>query len=647
MVTKDFKPYLAMSEDIVEDISNSFLKLTEYKKEELLGQNVYHLLNNMMRLSTKLDKLEDIRFNHAYFIFTKNHKYREVNINLYREANKSYLAFKEIPGTRVQERFPFLFQQIQDNFYGMALFSADDFTLLTGNQKYKDIIKRRYGCTDITGKKIYEFSYGWEKSRMKEAWMQVLETGRTYQVYEYKSMNLLTNKEEYVDRSITPLMIDNQIRYLAIMLNDVTEKVLFRKQNEEQRKLIEKQKEQLETVIEQMSDAVFIIDKEGKYIIENKAAKEYFDIEMTTAEEAYCLAEFFELDGDKIPFEKMPVYFMMQGKTVLDRIMFMKSSRKEAYISLNATPIFDQEGNFLMGIMSSRDVTEYIIRNETIKKQQQLLLEAQKKEKENLEKMINMKDEFLSLISHEFKTPLTVINSALQAMELICGKELSQKAHMFLDKIKQNTYRQLRLVNNLLDLTKANAGHLKVAKRNVDIVFITRSIVESVRVYAQQKGVNLSFVSAFEYMLIALDEEKYERILLNLLSNSIKFTPEGKDIEVRLCKHKNNLSIEIKDQGVGIPEEKQEIIFERFGQVDSTYTRKAEGTGIGLCLVKLLVEGFGGKISLESKVGQGSTFRIELPISLLENQEQTETSMELVDTRFIQALDIEFSDIYF
>ncbi|MDF2521105.1 MAG: hypothetical protein K0R84_1733, partial [Clostridia bacterium] len=446
--------------------------------------------------------------NHAYFIFTKKHKYREVNINLYREANKSYLAFKEIPGTRVQERFPFLFQQIQDNFYGMALFSADDFTLLTANQKYKDIIERRYGCTDITGKKIYEFSYGWEKSRMKEAWMQVLETGRTYQVYEYKSMNLLANKEEYVDRSITPLMIDNRIRYLAIMLNDVTEKVLFRKQ-------------------------------------------------------------------------------------------------------------------------------------------QQLLLEAQKKDKENLEKMINMKDEFLSLISHEFKTPLTVINSALQAMELICGKELSPKANMFLDKIKQNTYRQLRLVNNLLDLTKAYAGHLKVAKRNVDIVFITRSIVESVRVYAQQKGVNLSFVSEFEYMLIALDEEKYERIILNLLSNSIKFTPEGKDIEVRLCKCKNNINIEIQDQGVGIPEEKQEIIFERFGQVDSTYTRKAEGTGIGLCLVKLLVEGFGGKISLSSKVGQGSTFKIELPISLLENQEQEETSMEFVDTRFIQALDIEFSDIYF
>lgn len=156
------------------------------------------------------------------------------------------------------------------------------------------------------------------------------------------------------------------------------------------------------------------------------------------------------------------------------------------------------------------------------------------KAKEIAENANETKNEFLSLISHEFKTPIAVINSAIQAMEVICKSELSEKANEYLKKIKQNSNRQLKLVNNLLDITRVNAGHFNTYKKNVDIVMLTKLITESITVFAEQKGIKLTFSSALKTKVIGLDEEKYERILLNLLSNAIKFTPKDKLITVKV-----------------------------------------------------------------------------------------------------------------
>ena len=263
-----------------------------------------------------------------------------------------------------------------------------------------------------------------------------------------------------------------------------------------------------------------------------------------------------------------------------------------------------------------------------------------------LENALKMKDEFISFVSHEFKTPLTVINAAIQAMELICKNELSEKTKNFINKIRQNSFRQLRLVNNLLDITRINGGSIKFNKKNLDIVFITKSIIESVNLYALQKNIQLSFITSIDQKIISIDEEKYERILLNVLSNAIKFTPHGKSINVSLSIKSGYICVKIQDCGVGIPKDKQKIIFERFGQVDSSLTRQSEGTGIGLSLVKKLVEALGGSISVKSKVGIGSTFTILLPAEKIADENSGVMIQELADNRLIQATAVEFSDIY-
>lgn len=294
-----------------------------------------------------------------------------------------------------------------------------------------------------------------------------------------------------------------------------------------------------------------------------------------------------------------------------------------------------------VSIAMNRIRTEQLLR-----RQQHLMIKAESEKRQALEKTIEMKDNFLSLVSHEFRTPINVINTAIQALHYIYADEMTEKVKEYIRTIKQNTNRQLRLVNNLLDITRANSGHIKINKRNTDIVFLTKAISESVCQYASQKGVKITFMSSCKSKVIGIDDEKYERIILNLLSNAIKFTPEGKSIIVKLRSMKDKICIEVKDNGIGIPPNNMEMIFERFGQVDSSLSRQAEGTGIGLSLVKNFVEALGGDISVKSKLGKGSTFTVLLPNEKVLEEMHDSKKTDLLDNHLVHITNVEFSDIY-
>lgn len=291
--------------------------------------------------------------------------------------------------------------------------------------------------------------------------------------------------------------------------------------------------------------------------------------------------------------------------------------------------------------------TKLQLRETAIKQQQELLLKVEKEKREALEKSLVMKDEFISLISHELKTPLNVIYSALQLIESVYFNRIPERVKELVGNIKQNTFRQLRLANNLLDIKRLNSGQFKLNMKNIDIVFLTKAITESVELYANQKNIKISFESNMESKIIAIDDEKYERIILNILSNAIKFTGNAGTITVIVNENKelNLIQIKIIDTGIGIPKEKQELIFERFGQVDSNLSRQAEGTGIGLSLVKLLVGILEGTIEVESEVGVGSTFMIMLPAKKEVADNEVAASLD-VDNRLVSEIKVEFSDIY-
>lgn len=358
--------------------------------------------------------------------------------------------------------------------------------------------------------------------------------------------------------------------------------------------------------------------------------------------------ELESLEGDsQIDFNKFKVGSNLfdSGKVFkMDRfyesIMEVERTRNITYIDKAGTiqngerrifkiifqPLFDSNDKITEIIITSYDVTKIVM------------------EKEGAEKLLKMQEQFFSFISHEFKTPLSVISAAVQAIELMCGKELGDRERSYINKIKRSTLQQIRLVNNLLDIIRADSGYLKLHKKNRNVVQVTELIINSVEPYASEKGVTIDFYSDEDNITTAIDDEKYERVLLNLLSNAIKFTPSGKNIYVDIFREGDGVVIEVKDEGIGIPKGKQQIIFNRFEQAENGYIRNSNGTGIGLCLVKLLVEAMEGNIFFESQEGEGTCFKIMLPVSMV--QEEENQLCGLMDNRLVEVRNIEFSNIY-
>ena len=280
----------------------------------------------------------------------------------------------------------------------------------------------------------------------------------------------------------------------------------------------------------------------------------------------------------------------------------------------------------------------------------------EKKVKEESKKLYEIREydriktEFFSNISHELRTPINVIFSALQMHELKLKdyslKDDTYSKYKYTKIMKQNCYRLLRLVNNIIDITKIDSGYFDMNENNVDIINLVENITLSVADYIENKGLSLIFDTVVEEKVISCDSEKIERIILNILSNAVKFTPIGGEITVNIEDCIENICIRVKDTGRGIPEDKLDSIFKRFVQVDKSLTRDCEGSGIGLSLVKCLVELHDGTISVESDLGSGTEFVIHIPCRLKDEVDKEATCCDSMGENLIERINLEFSDIY-
>ncbi|EQB90232.1 signal transduction histidine kinase [Clostridium punense] len=263
-----------------------------------------------------------------------------------------------------------------------------------------------------------------------------------------------------------------------------------------------------------------------------------------------------------------------------------------------------------------------------------------------IEEYNNLKAQFLSTMSHELKTPLNIILGCIQLLETFevnTNEELHKKYNKYIKMQKQNSFRLLRLINNIVDINKLEENNLVINPSNNDIVKVVEDITLSVVEYTRLKNINVIFDTEVEEKIIAFDIDMMERIILNLLSNAIKFTEGGGTIEVNIYDGEDSVAISIKDNGIGIPKDKLQMIFDRFTQVDNSLRRRSEGSGIGLSLVKSLVELHGGSVSVESRIGCGSEFIVKLPVRLTDNESHVHIKENLSS---VEKVNVEFSDIY-
>lgn len=402
-------------------------------------------------------------------------------------------------------------------------------------------------------------------------------------------------------------------------------------------KKLKKSEVYLSTIFNSVSDAILIHDFNGIIVNVNDTANRLY---------GYLHDELIGMSIKDIISKNSPYIYDDILKLINDRkknkintpvtleAISIDKNHKEFWVESNSRAIIFNEQKAI--IATVRDITE---RKNTELKSKEEALELEK-----------LRTEFFANISHELRTPLNIILGVIQILrrDLLDKEKPIDKGKIInnIDIERQNCFRLLRLINNLIDSTKLDAGHFQIDMINCNIVSVVEEITLSVAGYISNNNINLIFDTDVEEKIIACDPDKIERIMLNLLSNCIKFTDDDGSIFVNIFDGEEYITLSVEDTGIGIPEEKVEIIFDRFRQVDKSFTRNYEGSGIGLSLVKSLVEMHDGTISVESKYGVGTKFTIKLPVKVLnKSKERVNISNNIINT-CVEKINIEFSDIY-
>lgn len=351
--------------------------------------------------------------------------------------------------------------------------------------------------------------------------------------------------------------------------------------------------------IEASPSGILVVNEAGVITLSNAQAERYFgyarhEIIDRSVDELVPMANGAHHADYRAKFLSNPEARPMGGGR--DLYALRKDGQKFP-VEIGLRPIHTQDGDFTLAVIV--DITER-------KKSELLLLQA----KEEAEKANLLKSEFLNLMSHELRTPLTVMLGNLPLLttpnDLPDNEEIAEIAQ----DIEDSGNHLLTLINDLLDISKIEAGHLQLNIESISVKDLVTNIFSIVKTLADRKG--LTLISDVDNCVISADLVRMKQILLNLLSNAIKFTEHG-NISLKARNEGENVVFEVKDTGIGMHKESLPLLFNMFHQVDASSTRKAKGSGLGLVITKKLVELHSGKISVESVLNEGSTFRFTIP----------------------------------
>ncbi len=285
--------------------------------------------------------------------------------------------------------------------------------------------------------------------------------------------------------------------------------------------------------------------------------------------------------------------------------------RPDAWVSTTKTPLRDPGGAIIGTFGITRDVTAQIGAEQILARQAQWL----SNQNESLRELDRLKDEFIGLVTHELRTPLTSIIGYVELLRDARGGK--PDANQFADVIQRNAERLLRLVGDLLFLSRIQSGEIATEFHSVDVAGIAANAVEEIRPEAQRKNIGLS-LSAAAIPRFAADPTRLSQLLGNLLSNAVKFTPEGGRIAITLGLDAGQVVLTVADTGIGIPAADTERVFERFFRTAAATQRAIPGTGLGLTITKAIVDAHRGTITVDPSPGGGTTFRVSLPMRPVE-----------------------------
>ncbi|MBZ9607137.1 PocR ligand-binding domain-containing protein [Clostridium estertheticum] len=452
-----------------------------------------------------------------------------------------------------------------------------------------------------------------------------------------QALELGFDEKEYLDAlSKVPVYskkkVEHIIEYYSGLIMTLAESGLRQLTYENSQNELEKSQKYLSAIFNSVNDSIFIHDVYGNITDVNETATTMFGYSRNDL----ISMNVYDIISKKSGNTKVDIASLSSNDHLIQEFIVKNKSSKEFWVEVNsyATKIHEDE----IIIATVQDITE--------RKRSELTLQNEAVEIEKL------RSEFFANVSHELRTPLNIILGTIQIIGMCINDEENlinrEKIINNINIEKHNCFRLLKVINNLIDLTKLDAGFYELNRVNCNIVNIVEEITLSVAEYINNNGLSLIFDTDIEEKIVACDLYKIERIMLNMLSNAIKFTNPGGSIFVNISDGEEYITISIEDTGIGIPGDKVNLIFDRFRQVDKSFTRNYEGSGIGLSLVKSLVEIQGGTITVESKYGVGTKFFIKFPVKVLKHDIREE-SIKAIDNSindFEQRIKIEFSDVY-
>src|SRR5262245_1291340 len=374
----------------------------------------------------------------------------------------------------------------------------------------------------------------------------------------------------------------------------------------------------LKTVMSSIVDAVITTNMGGRVTSINPVAQEMAG--WTEAEaEGRPLMDVFRIVNEQTrqPSENPVVGVLQEGSSagLPNYALLVARGGRETPVDGSAAPIKDERGNVIGVVLTFHDITA---RKRMEKAREQLLRYEQEARREadvarrRAEEASRTKDEFLATISHELRTPLNHIIGWVTMLR--SGKLQPDKTQKAFDTIERNVRAQGRLIDDLLDVSRIISGKLLIEPRPIEIAKVVEAAAESINPVAEAKGVNFKTTIAPEAGMVSGDPDRLQQAIGNLLSNAGKFTPEGGHVELRLTRVNSQIEISVSDDGQGINPEFLPYVFDRFRQQDATSVRQHGGLGLGLAIVRHLVELHGGSVRVESEgEGRGATFTINLP----------------------------------
>lgn len=454
-----------------------------------------------------------------------------------------------------------------------------------------------------------------------ELW-DVIKSGREWRG---EFLNKKKNGELFWEyASISPLVDgDGNTTHFIGVKEDVT----LRKQAEQEQK---RQKEFIETVLNSIPDSISIVNvSDGRITGFNSAFRKESGLSEAEILNKHCYELNHSLKNICRPSDHSCPLLEINHKRPIEHV-HLNAGGDEIFVEVSAFPIMDESGEVRQAVHVRRDITER-------KKAEKAILSA----KEKAEEASRSKSEFLANLSHEFRTPM---NGIIGMTELALDTELNPEQTDYLNLVKMSAEALQVLLNDILDFSKIEAGRLQLEQIDFDLKDCVEDAVHTLAFKAHGKGLEiiLNIDKAIPEILVG-DPGRLRQVLLNLLGNAVKFTHKGEIIvsaELEGAVGENlTLHFKVADTGIGIPREKQELIFSDFTQADSSTTRKYGGAGLGLAISSKLVDMFGGEIWVESEVGQGSTFHFTARFSVAKH---TVIPEEHVDYR---ALDIENASV--